>query len=86
MSCRHQIFPGVGCAQDKWPALSAKVVALPVGETTMLRLVPPCSGGAVVAISVTPLDACHCLVRRVRMLQSAVEHNRRRHCHGPDDA
>lgn len=39
------------------------VVTLPMGETTMLRLAPPGGGGGGgVNISVTPLDACHCLV------------------------
>jgi len=53
-------------SQDKWPELSAPVVALAVGETHLLRLVPPAagggSGGAAIDVSVTPLDACHCLV------------------------
>ena len=45
--------------------VSGRAVALPVGETTVLRLANPCSGVVAVAISVTPLDACHCLVRDV---------------------
>lgn len=49
--------------QAKWPGLRAPVVALDVGETTVLQLQPAGCGGAV-AVGVTPLDACHCMVRR----------------------
>ena len=56
--------------------MSTRVVALPVGETTVLRLAPPGSGGgAAVTINVTPLDACHCLVRIMGMLHVDIEHS-----------
>lgn len=65
---------GISCSRDtcwvpmqaKWPGMKAPVRTLEVGETTVLQL-QPSDGGEPVAVGVTPLDACHCLVRRAML-------------------
>lgn len=47
--------------REKWPRVAERARALEVGEAAQLQL--QCRGGGVLHMQVTPLDACHCLVR-----------------------
>ncbi len=50
--------------RERWPALAGRARALEVGETAALQL--RCRNGGGLRLRVTPLDACHCLVRARR--------------------
>ena len=56
--CSHDTL---ALLREKWPRVAERARALEVGETAQLQL--QCRGGGVLHVQVTPLDACHCLVR-----------------------